>query len=117
MRVLVCGGRDYADMTTFIRTMRRLEIELGPFKTIIHGGAFGADALAHMFVYAEHGRYDEAVFQADWRTQGKAAGPLRNQKMIDEGRPDLVVAFPGGRGTADMVRRALTAGIKVLEVA
>ena len=47
---------------------------------------------------------------ADWTKHGKAAGPIRNQKMLDE-CPDLVVAFPGGKGTADMVRRAMKAGI------
>jgi predicted polyphosphate/ATP-dependent NAD kinase len=39
-------------------------------------------------------------------TQGKAAGIIRNQRMLDEGKPDLVIAFQGGDGTADMVRRA-----------
>jgi hypothetical protein len=48
--------------------------------------------------------------------QGKAAGPIRNQRMIDEGKPDLVIAFPGGRGTADMVSRAKKAGIPVQEI-
>jgi len=55
------------------------------------------------------------TFDADWKL-GKKAGPLRNQRMIDEGRPDLVVAFPGGKGTADMVRRAEAAGVKVLKI-
>jgi hypothetical protein len=39
---------------------------------------------------------------------------MRNQAMLDYGKPDLVVAFPGGKGTADMVRRARVAGVKVL---
>jgi len=56
------------------------------------------------------------VFLANWRTHGKAAGPIRNQQMLDEGRPHLVVAFPGGTGTADMVRRAKAAGVPVMEV-
>ena len=38
------------------------------------------------------------------------------QQMIDEGKPDLVVAFKGGTGTADMVRRAKKHNIKVIEV-
>ena len=46
-------------------------------------------------------------------TPGRSAGPIRNQAMLDEGRPDLVVAFPGHHGTADIVRRARAAGIKV----
>jgi hypothetical protein len=50
---------------------------------------------------------------ADWNTHGRAAGPIRNQRMLDEVKPELVVAFPGGRGTADMVRRAREAGVNV----
>jgi hypothetical protein len=53
---------------------------------------------------------------ADWKAHGRAAGPIRNQRMIDEHRPELVVAAPGGRGTADMVRRARAAGIEVFEI-
>jgi hypothetical protein len=47
---------------------------------------------------------------------GKTAGPLRNQRMLDEGKPDLVVAFPGGGGTKDIVRRAVKAGLALHEV-
>ena len=53
---------------------------------------------------------------ADWEKLGRKGGPIRNQLMLDEGRPDLVVAFPGRRGAADMVRRARTACIEVIEV-
>jgi hypothetical protein len=55
-------------------------------------------------------------FNADWATHGKMAGWLRNQQMLDEGKPDLVVAFSGGRGTADMVRRTKKAGVELIEV-
>jgi hypothetical protein len=50
----------------------------------------------------------------DWKRHGPAAGPMRNQRMLDWG-PDLVVAFAGGKGTADMVRRARAAGVDVIE--
>jgi hypothetical protein len=52
--------------------------------------------------------------KADWRKYGAAAGPIRNQRML-EGPPDIVVAFAGGKGTADMVQRARAAGIAVIE--
>jgi hypothetical protein len=58
----------------------------------------------------------EAAFPADWKRHGKSAGPLRNQEMLDAA-PDLVIAFPGGRGTADMVRRAKSVNVKVIEIA
>jgi hypothetical protein len=53
------------------------------------------------------------IFPANWKKHGRAAGPMRNQQMLDEGKPDLVIAFPGGSGTADMVRRAKAAGVPV----
>jgi hypothetical protein len=58
-----------------------------------------------------------SVYMADWDGLGRKAGPIRNQRMLDEGKPDLVIAFPGGRGTADMVRRAREAGVEVVELA
>jgi hypothetical protein len=64
----------------------------------------------------EHGLSQER-FPADWDTHGRAAGPIRNQRMLDVGKPDFVIAFPGGHGTANMVRKAKAAGVQVLEVA
>lgn len=52
---------------------------------------------------------------ADWKRHGRAAGPIRNQKMLEE-KPEMVVAFPGGKGTADMVKKAGQAGIEVFVV-
>lgn len=54
-------------------------------------------------------------YPAEWDKHGKAAGFIRNQDMLDSG-VDVVVAFPGGRGTADMVRRARKAGVEVVEI-
>lgn len=51
-----------------------------------------------------------------WKDHGKAAGPIRNQLMLDDFKPDLVVAFPGGKGTADMVKKAQDAGVTVILV-
>lgn len=53
---------------------------------------------------------------ADWEDLGRKAGPIRNQRMLDDGRPELVVAFPGGPGTAHMCRIAREAGVEVIEV-
>lgn len=112
-RVLVCGGRDYSDTAHVNGVLDSIHGD-SPISCIIAGGASGADELA--FRWAERRDICEIrIFKADWDAHGKAAGPLRNQRMIDEGRPDLVVAFPGGRGTADMVRRAKAAGIRLME--
>lgn len=114
MRVLVCGGRDWCDILAMMISMDKVYDERGPITHLMHGGAQGADDEAR--VWALQRDIPTTPYPADWRTHGKAAGPSRNQRMIDEGKPDLVVAFPGGRGTADMVRRAKAAGIEVMEV-
>jgi YspA, cpYpsA-related SLOG family len=113
MKVLVCGGRDFEDWSLLSAEMTRVQGE-HKIEAIIHGGARGADAMAGEFANTNNIR--EMMFEADWEKHGRKAGPMRNQQMIDEGKPDLVVAFPGGRGTADMVRRARMAGIKVVEI-
>lgn len=109
-RVLVCGGRDYDDVAHIYATLDTLDKKVG-ITRIISGGAEGADSFAHLWAVDRHKPTD--VYLADWNKWGKGAGPLRNQRMIDEGKPTLVVAFPGGRGTADMCRRARDYGIPI----
>ena len=112
MRVLVCGGRDFTDWDLLRETLTGLfEYEID---AIIHGGAIGADSLAGEFARAFG--IEEVVFKADWKKYGKAAGPIRNAQMPAEGKPDLVVAFPGGNGTSDMVKKAKAHGVTVMEV-
>jgi hypothetical protein len=112
MKILVCGGRNYAERDTVAWA---LDAYRSDRLEIIHGGASGADQLAHDWATANC--VPVHVFKADWIRHGRAAGPIRNQEMIDRMRPDAVLAFPGGRGTADMLRRARAAGINVVEVA
>lgn len=82
--------------------------------TIIAGGADGADSLAASWAAVENVNYKE--YKADWYQYGKAAGPIRNKRMLEEGKPDLVIAFPGGKGTANMVALAKGAGIEVIQI-
>jgi hypothetical protein len=112
MKILVCGGRDYKDETAVINFILRLDDER-PITSIIHGGAPGADAIGGRC--AELLKVPCQVFKANWKKYGNAAGPIRNQKMLEEGKPDIVVAFPGGKGTADMVTRARSHGLEVIE--
>ena len=109
MRVLVCGGRDYEDRRTFDAAMDSLDPAPS---VVINGGAKGADFLAGQWAWAND--VPCITVEADWEQHGRGAGPIRNQQMLDEGRPDLVLAFPGGRGPADMVRRAKAPGVRVL---
>ena len=111
-RVLVCGGRQYDDARNVDRTLDALDRANGPL-TIIEGGQAGADELAHRWASRRQRPHIQVV--AEWSQHGRAAGPIRNQRMIDEHHPDLVLAFTGGHGTADMVRRARAAGVPVFE--
>jgi hypothetical protein len=110
MRVLVCGGRDYTDVTTVERVLDRLH-ERTPFSCVIHGGARGADTLAGL--WAKSRNVPVETHPAAWSKYGRAAGMIRNEQMLRDGRPDVVVAFPGGVGTAGMVRIAREARVPV----
>lgn len=113
MRILVCGGRDYADKDRVSAALDAVHRKHG-ITLLIEGGASGADACG--LVWATNRRVPTKTIEANWAQYGRSAGPKRNQRMLDEGKPDAVVAFPGGRGTADMVRRAKMANIPVWEV-
>lgn len=110
MRVLVCGGRDYRNPKAVYATLAAL----GGVSCIIEGGAQGADCYAAE--WADNTGTPHMRFIADWKAHGRAAGPIRNKRMLDEGKPDLVISFPGGRGTANMVKQARAAGVEVREV-
>ena len=113
MRIVVTGGRDFQDSGQVARALSAVHRKHG-ITLLIQGGADGADRLC-----AEWG-WDNGIpvgtYNADWRTHGKAAGPMRNQRMIDDGKPDAAVAFKGGRGTADMVGRIRAAAIPVRDL-
>lgn len=145
MRVLVCGGRDFANFPGHHPAAEALRVKyeqehkvlvktLDEFcKThglvtpsdeygnwlpanihIIAGGAPGADTDAVDWAVCAWVPFTE--YKADWTKYGRSAGPKRNQQMIDEGKPDYGIAFPGGQGTADMVRRLKAHHIPVLEI-
>jgi hypothetical protein len=114
MRVLVCGGRDFSDTAWLYSVLDDLK-KRETIDCIIEGDAKGADRIAGY--WAKKNRIDLKIFPADWASNGKAAGPLRNQKMIDDARPDLVIAFPRangeyGVGTKDMMMKARNASIE-----
>jgi hypothetical protein len=111
--VLVCGGRDYSDWFKVRHTLYDIAVLRGICR-IVHGNAPGADNLA--MNWAEWQKIPQGKYPADWTRYGNGAGPIRNQQMLDSEPIDLVVAFPGGNGTADMVRRARAAGIPVTEI-
>ena len=111
---LICGGRDFADAGMFASAMGDLVRLRGMPECVVNGGALGADMMAKE--WAERHAIEARSVAADWGLHGKAAGPIRNQTMLDKYAPDFVVAFPGGRGTADMVERSRKAGVDVAEI-
>ena len=110
MRVIVCGGRDYTDADALNAALDRFHAQHG-ITCVIQGGAKGADALAYQ--WAASRRIMVHHVSADWGKHGKAAGPKRNEQMLQEFSPNAVIAFPGGRGTAHMKRIAKEAGVPV----
>lgn len=113
MRVLVCGGRKFADQRRLNAVLDDLHAKHG-FTVIIEGEATGADQLSAL--WASSRGVELLPFPADWNRHQLAAGPIRNRQMLIEGKPDLVVAFPGGKGTANMVKQSEQRGVKVLRV-
>lgn len=111
--VLVCGGRDYADRDQLFEVLDRAHIA-NKIEYLIHGCARGADSLANEWASARGIPLE--LYPALWDVHGRGAGPIRNQLMLDDGKPDLVIAFAGGGGTADMVRRAEAAGVPVAKI-
>jgi hypothetical protein len=110
MRVLVCGGRDYQDREAVDRALDHLHSKRR-ITLLIDGGQTGADTLAHEWA-KRNGVAPQREF-AKWGELGGAAGPIRNKAMLDKWKPEGVVAFPGHRGTANMIKQARVAGLKV----
>ena len=140
----MCGSREWTDERIVRAVLNGFHWECGEVDMVlIEGGARGADAIAGAWADEPSDDIvspDHRCFPADWEKHGKAAGPIRNQRMLDEGKPDVVLAFKDefqrdptitvrtedgtpkemtvkGRqakgGTEDMVRRAKAAGIPV----
>ena len=111
-RILVCGDRNWNDS----EKIREILKEYPKESVIIHGGCRGADTLAGNVAKTLH--MPVIVFSAEWNKHGLAAGPIRNKKMLDEGKPDIVLAFHGdissSKGTKNMISQARTRGIEII---
>lgn len=122
MIVIICGGRDISreDAINLLERDAKDDIAFATglhsfsIAKIIHGGCRGADEGAAAWAAREG--INTVSCPANWKKHGKAAGPIRNRKMIVDHKPDLVLALPGGKGTADMIRAAEEYGIRVVRV-
>ncbi len=129
MKILIAGGRWFGydknclseadqqrvkeDIEYFEYCMAKIQ-EKVEITHIIQGGATGADMLAK--TWANNHNMPQTEYKADWHIHGKAAGPIRNQQMLEESKPDLVVVFPGGPGSTNMFRQATKAKIKIIDL-
>ena len=122
MRVAVTGGRSLNDRDLVFSTLDGLH-SIKPITMLITGGCpptkigdrWFVSADSHAEEWAGYREVDNMIRRAKWSTLGKPAGPRRNERMMRD-RPELLVAFPGGSGTADTVRRANKHGIEVRRV-
>jgi hypothetical protein len=108
MRILFCGDREWSNYKTICDVMADLKPDV-----VIEGEARGADSMARDA--AEYFGIPVERYPANWKVYGRAAGPIRNTQMLDEGKPDLVVAFhndfKNSKGTKNMVEQARKRGI------
>lgn len=115
MRVIVAGGRDYGDYEHVRAVLDSFRPTLG-ITEIVSGCAPGADTLGERWAM-EHG-IPVKPFPAKWKTDSgeidRGAGFRRNEEMARYA--DCLIAFPGGRGTAHMIKRARRHGLKVYAV-
>lgn len=112
--VLVCGDRYWTAYSAIMDELAWLNIESISAIRVIHGDCKGADKLAEKA--AKELGFEFKAYPAKWSKYGNAAGPIRNQQMLDEGKPDLVVAFHDNieesKGTKDMLQRAKDCGVE-----
>ena len=111
MRILVCGDRNWNNISSIKRELEKFSGDV----VIIHGAARGADSIAENI--AKSLGFKVEAYPAKWDELGRAAGPIRNMQMLEEGKPDLVLAFhpdlSKSKGTANMVSIARKRGVKV----
>lgn len=122
MKVLVCGGRGFADRALVDATLDkvlakygdRLVIVTGAQRKLVDGKYVGADYLAEEWAKSRGVPY--MGFPARWKRHGNYAGPERNKRMRDEAKPNAAVAFKGQNGTANMISLLEEAGIPVWKI-
>lgn len=111
MIVLICGDRNWTDK----KAVDEFIVSLPPKSTIIHGNCRGADIIAGEL--GKMRRHDVVAVPAEWQRYGRAAGPIRNKRMLEKYKIELVVAFHDdlsqSRGTKDMIKQAKDWGIPV----
>lgn len=112
-RVWVAGGRNYNGRARLYYVLDAYHEKHG-IEMVITGAATGADQLA--LEWADERGISKTAVPANWSVEGRSAGPKRNRKIAAEFHPDVLIAFPGGRGTVDAVAVARENNIPVFEI-
>lgn len=110
-RILVCGGRNFTDEQFVREQLTSVRHYFEPIFLGIEGGARCVDTFAKRWFQSQG--VPHVTLEANWDFYGDSAGNIRNQWMRTFLNPDLVIAFPGGAGTAHMVGIARKAKIDV----
>ena len=114
MRILVCGGRRYHNSILIWDILDQIHHKF-KITVLINGGAQGADLHARNWA-RQYADIEIALYYAQWEKYGRSAGYIRNKQMLDQGQPEIVLAFPGGPGTKNMVDIGQKAGVLVFEI-
>ena len=108
MKVIIAGGRDYHNYDTLLEAIKEAQF---PIATVVSGGAKGVDALGER--YASEMNLQLNVYEADWETHGRAAGPIRNRKMAENAEALIALWDGQSRGTKNMIETAQKKGLLV----
>jgi YspA, cpYpsA-related SLOG family len=112
MRLIICGGRHFRDMALVERELTRINAAR-PIDVLVHGGSAGIG----MPVEAWGQEHDVHIVRyPPCRTPGRNSDARRDMFMLSDGRPDAMLAFPGGRRTKALVQMAEAQGIPVISV-
>lgn len=126
--IAVTGGRHFGERVrrdsgvylervaqrNFVRRQLRQLLFDVPGDVIVHvGDATGVDEITREVCFEDG--YDIVVYYANWDQLGKFAGPERNRRILDLGRPSTLIVFPGGKGTANMKQQAECKGVAIVQ--
>lgn len=111
MRIAFTGGRDYRNRQVVYHLLETLRPSL---EHVAVGDARGLDEIVRMACMNLN--VVHTMYVAEWETHGRAAGPIRNKAMLLDGRPDILIAFPGGIGTENCIRQARELAITVMRI-
>lgn len=110
MKLIIAGGRNY-QLTEHDYGLLDEIHALHCVELVLSGGATGADLCGERWALSNGIPVD--LHKADWKQYGRAAGPIRNERMAE--LADAVALFPGGRGTANMRVNAKRRGLMIFD--